>query len=355
MKRLIQVLLLMALVASLPAAAMSTQEEVQIGAQAAAKFEKQYGLVKDAAYLNRLQTLANRMRPYLKRKDLPWRFSVLNVKEFNAAAFPGGFVYATKGIMDGLTDDELAFALGHEMGHVEYRHSVKELERAQTRKIGIFAIVAAATGGKINNSTANLIGLADTVISSQYSQADEAQADRYGMQLMAVAGFDPVFSLAALQKLAAHGGGGTPGFLNTLVGSHPLTKDRIAQGVKLIPSIPYRVEDTRLPESKPQSAESTLVLDASRTLEYTLSLLGYRHSLTIQRQTEAFALANANIPAGLKTIRIEGAKSEGYTVLEDRLLAAPEIRARSKQAFGAVVIGRGSNTIEAVVLLKEEN
>lgn len=336
---------------------MSVEEEIQVGGQAASQFEAKYGIVTDPAYTGRLQRVVNQMMPYVQRKDLPWSFKVINVNEFNAAAFPGGFVYATRGLMDGLTDEELAFVVGHEMGHVDYRHSVKQLEGDQLRRLGLIAIAAGASGGRITDTTATLVGLADGVISSQYSKADESESDRYGLSLMAQAGYDPAFALSALQKLAAQSGGGTPGFLNALVGSHPLPKDRVAQGVALIPTVPYQavaaapVNSSSNNQGTTPTGSGQLLLDGTRALEYTLSLSGHGHSASLQRTAEAVALGQRAAPAGARQIRVAGTRSEGLARLEDRLLASSELR-QGKRTFGVALVERGQGRLEAVVLLQ---
>ena len=353
--RLVFCLLLLAGL-SLPLAAMSVEEEIQIGGQAASQFEAKYGVVTDPAYTGRLNRVVNQMMPYVQRKDLPWSFKVINVDEFNAAAFPGGFVYATRGLMDGLTDEELAFVVGHEMGHVDHRHSVKQLESNQLRRIGLIAIAAGASGGRITDTTATLVSLADGVISSQYSKADESESDRYGLTLMAQAGFDPAFALSALQKLAAQSGGGTPGFLNALVGSHPLPKERVAQGVALIPTVPYQAT-AAAPVNGSNSATTQvrstgeLLLDGTSALEYTLSLWGHGHSASLQKITEGVALGHRAAPAGTRQVRVSGSRSEGLARLEDKLLASSELR-QGKRTFGVALVERSQGRLEAVVLLQ---
>jgi hypothetical protein len=348
------------LFSSLPALGRRCPGQVRIGAQAAAQFEQQYGLVTDPAYHGRLQRVAQNLMPHVQRKDLPWRFSVINVAEFNAAAFPGGFVYATRGLLDGLSDEELAFVIGHEMGHVDYRHSVKQLESDNLRRLGLIAIAAGATGGRINDTTATLVGLADGVISSQYSKADESQSDEYGLSLMGQAGYDPVFALSALQKLAAQSSGGTPGFLNTLIGSHPLPKDRVAAGIAQIPTVAYQAQPlppvggTPVTSPQPTPAAGAVIADASSSLEYTLSLLNHNHDKALQAQAESVALGRASAPTGTRLVRVSGARSAGLSTLETQILSQPQLRG-AKQRFGAAVVDRGSDRIEAVILLKGSN
>jgi Zn-dependent protease with chaperone function len=350
-------LLLLLAATTCPAAlAMSVEEEIQIGARAAAEFEARYGIVTDPSYTGRLQRVAQRLMPFVSRQDLPWRFSVLNVEEFNAAAFPGGFIYATRGLMDGLSEEELAFVIGHEMGHVDYRHSVKQLEGDTMRRLGLIAIVAGASGGRVNDTTATLVNLADGVVSSQFSKADESESDKYGLVLMGQAGYDPVFALSALQKLAAQSSGGTPGFLNTLIGSHPLPKDRVASGIAQIPTVPFQAQPmppvgAGQPEISDIRGPGVLVDDAARSLEYTLSLLNFGHNAELQRSAEAVALGRARPPAGSRLVTVSGTRGAGLSSLEDQLLGRPELR-QGRQRFGAAVVDRGGDRIEAVVLLQ---
>lgn len=339
-----------------PALAMSVEDEISIGSQAAAQFEAQYGVVNDPAYAGRLQRVAQRLLPHVERKDLPWRFTVVNVPEFNAAAFPGGFVYATRGLMDGLTDDELAFVIGHEMGHVDYRHSVNQLEANQARRLGITAAVIVLSGGKVNDTAMMAAEAVSGVMSNKHSQGDENESDRYGLSLMARAGYDPVFALSTLEKLGAQSSGGTPGFLNTLMGSHPLTQERIKSGIALIPSVPFQAQAAppvgQASQPQPNRPQmSALLPDAGSSLEYTLSLLGHGFNANLQRQAEQIATGRGNAPVGTRLLRVSGPRAAGLSTLEDQLLSRPELRG-GKVSFGAAVVDQGNGTVEAVLLLK---
>jgi predicted Zn-dependent protease len=331
--------------------AISTEEEIRLGAEAAARFEQQYGLVNDPAMTGRLNRIGQALVANADRKDLPWRFRVINIDAFNAAAFPGGFIYATKGLMEGLNDEELAFVVGHEIGHADESHSIKQLESAKLRQLGLIAIAAGAGGGNIDRNAATLVQLTNSIIGSQRSQGDEAASDRYGMRSMAQAGFDPAFALSALQKLASQSGGGTPGFLNTLLGSHPLPKERISQGLELMLGIPY--QPTALaPVSTGTQGRESLFQDATEALEYTLSLLGQNHRQSLQTAAEELVTGGRRAaPPGVRVIRASVPREQGLSGLENELLQKPEMDTLG-QAFGAAVADAGGGRIEAVVLLQ---
>ena len=171
------------------------------------------------------------------------------------------------------------------------------------------------------------------------------------MRMMALAGYDPAFALSGLQKLAAQSGGGTPDFLNTLLGSHPLPKERINQGVDLITRIPFRPQ-VAAPVQSASTGDESLYRDASDALEYTLSLLGQRHRESLQQLAEDLAVGRRRrTPRGVRLVKVSSPRGQGVSGLENVLLARPEFD-RTGQAFGAAVVDAGGDQVEAVVLLQ---
>ncbi len=217
---------------------ISTEQEIAIGRKASRRFEQKYGVVTDLRYVERINRIGSKLAQQGTRR-LHYRFRVAALDDFNALAFPGGFIYATRGLMDSLPDEELAFVLGHEVAHVEKRHSINQLEQQLYTQIGLFTLAGVLTRGRLTQDEAALIRLANLVITNQYSQADEAEADRIGILLMAKAGYDPAFSVTALKILAQKAGKGTPGFLNTIIGTHPLPQDRISSAISQVPTVEY--------------------------------------------------------------------------------------------------------------------
>ncbi|MCD4782843.1 MAG: M48 family metalloprotease [Candidatus Eremiobacteraeota bacterium] len=210
-----------------PAFAVSVEREVEIGRSGGLKMEKKYGVAKDRRYAHRINLVGQRIAAISPRKDIKYHFKVLNTKKFNALAFPGGYIYATRGLMDYLNDGELAFVLGHETAHIVHRHSMSRAEKQILTTLGIFALAAVFNKGKINQGTANTALILSYVMSNQYSQADERTADSDGVKFMAKAGYNPKYAVSAMKKLKKKGGGNL-GPLNTFLGSHPLPSNRIA-------------------------------------------------------------------------------------------------------------------------------
>lgn len=234
-------MLLWFLAFSVPALAslISQDQEIQIGREGARQLEQRYRVVTDLPVQERITRIGQALASQGSR-GIPYQFKVIDVRDLNALAFPGGFIYATRGLMEAMPDGQLAFVLGHEVAHVEKRHSVQQMEAQISTQVGVGALISILGGGRNNRGTLNTVQVANAIVSSRYSQEAEREADREGMRLMGLAGFDPQGAVAALETLKSHDAGQeVPGFLNSLLGSHPLTSERIQVARELAPQIPF--------------------------------------------------------------------------------------------------------------------
>src|SRR5204862_7333948 len=111
---------------------VSQDQEVSLGRQNADEINAQLPLVTDPAASTYIQNLGESIAKKTSPADLDWHFYIVNTKQINAFALPGGFVYVNRGLIES-TDrlDELTGTLGHEIGHVVERHSVKQMQKAQ--------------------------------------------------------------------------------------------------------------------------------------------------------------------------------------------------------------------------------
>jgi predicted Zn-dependent protease len=152
-----------------------------------------------------------------KRKKLKFKFTVLDDKLVNAFAAPGGFIYITTGIMKMLKNEaELAGVLGHEIGHVVHRHSLKAIQRRMAVQ---FAIQLAAYKLILSASQAGA-----QLLLLKNSRENELQADSEGVNIMNKAGYNPN-AMAGVQKmlLSRSGGKNPPAIIST----HPPSQERI--------------------------------------------------------------------------------------------------------------------------------
>ncbi|MDQ7822601.1 MAG: M48 family metalloprotease [Candidatus Eremiobacteraeota bacterium] len=226
---LLALIIALFVIAAMPASAgISESEETTIGKQGAAQLEAKFGLYADAAQVLRLENLGKKIIPVTERRGLGYTFKILNTDNVNALALPGGFVYVTKGLLPLVTEEELGFVLGHEIAHVSKRHSIHQLEKQMWTDIGLVTLAAVLNKGQISQGSATTIQAASLIINSQYSRDDEREADVAScVYMVAGLGFNPRAGASFMRKMKKAGGGELPGFVNSLIGSHPLTDERI--------------------------------------------------------------------------------------------------------------------------------
>jgi predicted Zn-dependent protease len=146
----------------------------------------------------------------------------------NAFALPGGQIFVTAGLYKRLrTEADLAGVLGHEIGHVIHRHSAEQMAKGQLGAAIAQAVgVAASDGADGGQQAAMMAAMVNQMVQMRYGRQDESESDRYGLDAMAAAGYDPKAMLEVMKVLAQAGGGERqPEWLS----SHPLPETRIAE------------------------------------------------------------------------------------------------------------------------------
>lgn len=206
------------------AALISTKQEIDIGKGVAEKLEKQYGLVRDPILQERVDRIGQSIVQVCERKDIKYSFKVLDSKEINALAVPGGYIYLFRGLVEAMpTDEELAGVLAHEVTHVVKRHSIRQMEKQLL--INLVLIVA------LRNSDAAALGMiAQELVMSSYSRGDESQSDEFGFKYSNAAGYNPYGMLVTMEKLDDVPNKPDYG----LFSSHPDGEDRIKAQEKVI-------------------------------------------------------------------------------------------------------------------------
>jgi predicted Zn-dependent protease len=167
---------------------MSENQEIELGAKYNEQILKQYGVYEAPALQAYISQLGKELAEHSHRKDLIYRFTVLDSPEVNAFALPGGYVYITRGILAYLNSEaEVGGVLGHEIGHVTARHGVKQQSAATAAQI-FSVVVAMETGSQTYSDLTNILGGA---LLSGYGRDQELEADRLGAEYIANIGFDP--------------------------------------------------------------------------------------------------------------------------------------------------------------------
>jgi Zn-dependent protease with chaperone function len=174
--------------------------------------------------------VARRVVAVSARPDLPMQVRVVDTREVNAFAVPGGFLYVNRGLID-LADSEaqLAGVLAHEIAHVEGRHGTRQMSK-QLLLLGAVAGASAAAGSKSRKwgeVAAAAGGIGVLLANLRYSRQDERQADAMAARWMASAGYDPDALIAFFRKMDNSSAPGRLGRALALLNTHPPTADRV--------------------------------------------------------------------------------------------------------------------------------
>lgn len=208
----------------------SEADERAMGQRYAAELDAKLSLVGEGRVQAYVDGIGRRLAAASLKPGLPYRIRVVNTKEVNAFAVPGGFLYLNRGLIE-LTESEgqLAGVLAHEMAHVVGRHGTKQMSK-QLVLLGVVA-GASAVVGKKSETWANVVsiagGLGALLATMKYSRDDEHQADALAAHWMARAGYDPGELAAFFAKMDPSKAPGRAGRLMVLAGTHPPTADRV--------------------------------------------------------------------------------------------------------------------------------
>src|SRR6059058_3458234 len=203
-------------------------DDVKVGREAAAQAEQQFPLLRDArvdSYVSSVgQRLVAAIPPEFQHPEFNYYFKVVNARDINAFALPGGPMYVNRGMIQAAHNEgEMAGVMAHELSHVALRHGTAQATKAQKYQVG--AGVAGILGSIFGGPGLGQLAQAPFAISFlRFSREYETEADLLGARIMANAGYDPRDLANMFRTIEAQGGGGG-GFLS----DHPSPKDRYAR------------------------------------------------------------------------------------------------------------------------------
>jgi hypothetical protein len=163
--------------------------EEELGARGCGITEYYYRVEQNPQLQARLEQIAAPLFKVSYRKNVDFKFRILDTDEINAFSAPNGYIYITKGIMSILESDaEIGFVIAHEMAHIEKKHAVISYRRAMTAAFLTSLFIAA---NKSKNETADLFTVVMTqAILRGYSQDMEKEADAVAVAHLKQAGMD---------------------------------------------------------------------------------------------------------------------------------------------------------------------
>jgi hypothetical protein len=203
-------------------------DDVKLGRQAAAEAERQFPLLRDAqvnAYVEKIgQRLVASIPSEFQHPEFRYYFKVVNARDINAFALPGGPMYVNRGMIEAArTEGEMAGVMAHELSHVALRHGTAQATKARKHQTG--AAVAGILGTILGGPGLGQVAQAPFGLTLlKYSREYETEADILGARIMANAGYDPRDLANVFRTIEAQGGGGG-GFLS----DHPSPANRYAR------------------------------------------------------------------------------------------------------------------------------
>ena len=207
-----------------PSNKYSVEQDVQLGREAAQEVRQEMPILNDGRVDGYVEEVGERLVAQIPREfrheAFDYTFDVVNLREINAFALPGGPMFAHRGMIEQAnTEGEIAGVLAHEISHVALRHGTAQASKAGKYQLGQIgsAILGAIIGGRTGEvvSTAGQLGFGAAFL--KYSREYEKQADILGAQIMARAGYDPRDMANMFRTIEKEGGARGPEWLS----NHP--------------------------------------------------------------------------------------------------------------------------------------
>jgi len=214
---------------------VSEDQEIQIDRQYSPfQFSADYGAVQDKNLNDYVDRTGKNMAAGTHRTHMPYSFRVVNANYVNAYAFPGGSIACTRGILLSLDNEaELAALLGHELGHVNARHTAEQMSKGMLTQavLGGLAAAAGTQGALVGNIASQLGQIGAGALLASYSRENERQADSLGMEYMVRSGYSSQ-GMVGLMEMLQSTGKHQPSAIELMFATHPMSEERYQTAVQ---------------------------------------------------------------------------------------------------------------------------
>ena len=214
---------------------VSEDQEIQIDRQYSPyQFSADYGTTQDKKLNDYVDRTGKNMAARSHRTHMPYNFQVVNANYVNAYAFPGGSIACTRGILLALDNEaELAALLGHELGHVNARHTAEQMSKGMLTQAVVGGLAAAAgTQGAFYGNIASQLGQVSAgALLASYSRDNERQADALGMEYMVQSGYSSEGMIGLMDMLKSMGKH-QPSAIELMFATHPMSQERYQTAVQ---------------------------------------------------------------------------------------------------------------------------
>ena len=207
----------------------SPAQDVELGRRAAAEIRRELPIANDPRseqYVERIgRRLVAALPSRLQQPQFRYTFQVVDRRDINAFALPGGPIFVNRGMLDAArSDGEVAGVIAHELSHIVLRHGTAQATKGQKFQLGALAgqIVGSMVGGRTGAVIAQGSQIGIGTYFMKYSREYEREADLLGAQIMSRAGYDPREMANMFQTIARRSGNGGPEWLS----DHPSPGNR---------------------------------------------------------------------------------------------------------------------------------
>lgn len=201
----------------------SIKDDVEIGRRSAEEADRQLPIMRDREVTSYVTDLGNRLTSVAGGPEYPWRFRVVDTKDINAFALPGGFIYVNRGLIETCQNEaQLAGVIAHEISHVELRHGTNQASKAMLAQAPL-AILGGTLGRGVGALFAQFgISFGLNTMFLKYSRNAETQADVRGVQILNDARYNTHEMAAFFEILNRQPGSRPPQFFS----DHPNPENR---------------------------------------------------------------------------------------------------------------------------------
>lgn len=213
---------------------VSEEQEIRVDKQNSPhQFSADYGTVQDAALNEYIDQTGKSLASRTHRPHMPYSFRAVNATYVNAYAFPGGSIACTRGILLSLgSEAELAALLGHELGHVNARHTARQMSKGMLTQVfvGGLSAIAGTQGSGLGQLVSQFGMIGAGALLASYSRDNEREADALGMEYMVRAGYAPegmIGLMDILRGMSKH----NPGAIELMFSTHPMSDERYRNAV----------------------------------------------------------------------------------------------------------------------------
>jgi predicted Zn-dependent protease len=207
---------------------VTTQQEVQLGADYSRQINQQLPLVRDQATLQYVNNLGRRIAATADQRGIPYTFYVVNSDVVNAFAIPGGHIYINRGLIERADNEsQIAGVLAHEIGHVAQRHSITQMQRAQNANTALSVVYGVLLGRNPGAIEQAGIQVGGGAVFAGYTRDAEREADAVAVGYMVRSGYNPQGMVQLFQKLQQLQQR-QPSTVERWFATHPSEQERVA-------------------------------------------------------------------------------------------------------------------------------